>query len=449
MSGARTIGETRAYERPDSNSAKLWERAQRVLPGGNSRTTVYMSPRPIYAAEGEGCWIVDVDGDRRLDLLNNYTSLIHGHAHAAVTEAATRRLARGASFPLPTPEEIDLAAVIADRVDGVEQVRFTNSGSEAVMMAIKAARGFTGRPKIAKFEGAYHGSYDWAEVSLSSGPAEWGPADAPASTAYSKGTPPAVLEDVVVLPFNRTELAVARIEKEASHLAAVIIDPMPNRVGLIPARADFLRAMREVTTKHGICLIFDEVISFRLGYHGAQGLFDIRPDLTSFGKIIGGGFPVGAVGGRAEVMSVFDPRGGKPAVPHGGTFNANPVTMSAGLAAMQLMDEKAFDRIDELGRKLRSGMEACFERAGVPAAVTGMGSLFRLHPATRGFVDYRSAVSSKEENARLDQIHRQLIDHGILISPTGLGCLSTAVGEAEVEYFLEVLNACIRKGDGS
>jgi glutamate-1-semialdehyde 2,1-aminomutase len=450
MTAVRTTTETRAYAKPDSRSAKLWEQAQSVLPGGNSRTTVYMAPRPIYAAEGEGCWIVDVDGDRRLDLLNNYTSLIHGHAHPAITEAATRRLARGASFPLPTAEEIELATLIAERVASVDHVRFTNSGSEAVMMAIKAARGFTGRPKIAKFEGAYHGSYDWAEVSLGSGPDVWGPAEAPASIAYSKGTPQGVLDDVVVLPFNRTELAVARIEKEAKHLAAVLIDPMPNRAGLIPARRDFLQAMRDVTTKHGICLIFDEVISFRLGYRGAQGLFDIRPDLTSFGKIIGGGFPVGAVGGSAEVMAVFDPRGGKPLVPHGGTFNANPLTMAAGLAAMRLMDEKAFDRLDEVGRKLRSGMEACFERAGVPGAVTGLGSLFRVHPAAKNFVDYRSGAASKDEVARLDRVHRQLIDHGILISPTGLGCVSTAVGEAEVEYFLEVLNACLTsKGESA
>jgi glutamate-1-semialdehyde 2,1-aminomutase len=225
---------------------------------------------------------------------------------------------------------------------------------------------------------------------------------------------------------------------------------MPNRVGLIPARADFLRAIREVTAAHGICLIFDEVISFRLGYRGAQGVFGIRPDLTSLGKIIGGGFPVGAVGGRAEVMAVFDPRGGKPRVPHGGTFNANPVTMAAGLAAMQLMDEKAFDRLDEVGGKLRSGVQACLERAGVPGAVTGMGSLFRLHPAERAFVDYRSAVPSDADRARLDRLHRDLIDHGILLAPTGLGCLSTAVGEAEIEYFLEVLNACIHKqGDSA
>lgn len=442
MTALRTVPATRAYADPDSGSARLWRKAQDVLPGGNSRTTVFMAPHPIYAAEGEGCWVIDVDGDRRLDVLNNYTSLIHGHAHPVVTEAATRRLARGASFPLPTPEEVELAALMVERVPGVDRVRFMNSGSEAVMMAIKAARGFTGRHKIAKFEGSYHGSYDYAEVSLGPSPTEWGPLEAPASIAYSKGTPPSVLEDVVVLPFNYPELAAARIEREARHLAAVILDPMPNRVGLIPARAEFLRRIREVTAAHGILLIFDEVISFRVGYHGAQGVFGVTPDLTTFGKIIGGGFPVGAVGGRAEVMTVFDPRGGKPAVPHGGTFNANPVTMAAGLAAMRLMDRDAYTRLDETGEKLRSGVRACLERAGLPGAVTGLGSLFRIHPSDRPFVDYRSAVSDDAERRRLDRLHRELIDHGVLIAPTGLGCLSTAVTDAEIEYFLEVLLQC-------
>ena len=301
---------TRAYAHPSSTSARLYQQAQAVMPGGNSRTSVFMAPYPPYAAEGEGCWVLDVDGDRRLDLLNNYTSLIHGHAHPAITAAATRRLARGASFPMPTPEEVELASLLVERLPAVDQVRFTNSGSEAVMMAMKAARGFTGRPKIAKFEGAYHGSYDYAEVSLGSTAENWGPLAEPASVAYSRGTAPSVLADVVVLPFNRPELAARLIERHARELAAVIIDPVPNRVGLMPATPELLETLRAVTAAHGILLIFDEVISFRIGYHGAQGYFGARPDLTSLGKIIGGGFPVGAVGGRAEVMAVFDPRGG-------------------------------------------------------------------------------------------------------------------------------------------
>jgi glutamate-1-semialdehyde 2,1-aminomutase len=439
----RPLGQTRRWAEPGSKSAALFARAQGVLPGGNTRTTVYMAPYPPYAASGEGCWITDVEGDRRLDCLNNYTALIHGHAHPAIVEAATRRLAQGSSFPLPTPEEIELAALICDRLASAERVRFTNSGSEAVMMAIKGARAHTGRPKIAKCEGAYHGSYDYAEVSLASSPESWGSLDAPASTVYSRGTPPAVLDDVVVLPFNYAEQAVARIERAAKDLAAVVVDPVPNRVGLMPARREFLQALRDVTRAHGIVLIFDEVISFRVGYHGAQGAFGVTPDVTTLGKIIGGGFPVGAVAGRADVMAVFDPTKGPPPAPHGGTFNANPVTMAAGLAAMRLLTPEAFARLDDLGAKLRASLDACFARAGVPGRATGMGSLFRLHAVDRELRDYRSARTTPEESARLVRIVRRLMEHGVLISVTGLGCLSTPMGDAELEGLIETVAAVL------
>jgi glutamate-1-semialdehyde 2,1-aminomutase len=441
---SKTLPVTRRYADPDSKAARLHRQARSLMPGGNSRTSVFMAPYPPYAAEGAGCWLVDVDGDRRLDLLNNYTSLIHGHAHPSITEAASARLARGSSFPLPTSEEVDLAALLVERLPAVEQVRFTNSGTEAVMMAIKGARGFTGRSKIAKFEGAYHGSYDYAEVSLSSAPENWGSLAEPASVAYAQGTPPAVLADVVVLPFNHPAMAVRRIEQHARELAAVIVDPVPNRAGLMPASRELLESLRAVTAAHGIVLIFDEVISFRIGYHGAQGHFGVNPDLTSLGKIIGGGFPVGAVGGRADVMAVFDPSGGTPRVPHAGTFNANPVTMAAGLAAMRLMDRAAFDRLAELGAKVRDSVAACFKDAGIAGSVTGVGSLFRVHPSDRALVDYRSSRHDPAEAARLDRIVRFLLDHGVLISTTGLGCLSTPIGDAEVEGFLEVLAAALR-----
>jgi glutamate-1-semialdehyde 2,1-aminomutase len=206
----------------------------------------------------------------------------------------------------------------------------------------------------------------------------------------------------------------------------------------MPANREFLDSLRAVTAAHGILLIFDEVISFRIGYHGAQGHFGIRPDLTTLGKIIGGGFPVGAVGGRAEVMAVFDPTGGKPAVPHGGTFNANPVTMAAGLASMRLMDRAAFDRLAELGAKLRDGLAACFKDEGVAGSATGVGSLFKIHPSDRAPSDYRSSRQEPEAAARLDRTVRFLLDHGVLLSTTGLGCLSTPIGDAEIEGFLEV-----------
>jgi len=440
----RALTRTARWAQADSKSAALFARAQGVLPGGNSRTTVYMAPYPPYAASGEGCWVTDVEGDRRLDCLNNYTALIHGHAHPAIVEAATRRLAQGASFPMPTPEEIDLAALLCERLPSAERVRFTNSGSEAVMIALKGARAFTNRPKIAKFEGAYHGSYDYAEVSLASTPDNWGSLAAPASTAYSRGTPPAVLDDVVVLPFNHTEQTIARIEREAGQLAAVLVDPVPNRVGLVPARVEFLKALRDVTRQHGIVLVFDEVISFRVGYRGAQGLFGVTPDMTTLGKIIGGGFPVGAVAGSAQVMSVFDPtRGGPPAAPHGGTFNANPVTMAAGLVSMRLLTEQAFARLDELGARLRASLDDCFKQAGVTGRAAGLGSLFRLHAVDRELTDYRSTRTTSAESERLVRLVRRLMEHGVLMSITGLGCLSTPMGEAELEGLVETFAAVL------
>jgi len=211
----------------------------------------------------------------------------------------------------------------------------------------------------------------------------------------------------------------------------------------MPARREFLRALREVTERHGIVLIFDEVISFRVGYHGAQGAFDVLPDMTTLGKIIGGGLPVGAVTGRADVMAVFDPRGGQPRAPHGGTFNANPVTMAAGLAAMRLLTPEAYARLDELGAKLRGSLEACFKHAGVAGAVTGMGSLFRVHPTDRELVDYRTTRTTPEESDRLRRLVQGLLEHGVLISVTGLGCLSTPMGDAELESLVETFAAVL------
>jgi glutamate-1-semialdehyde 2,1-aminomutase len=258
-----------------------------------------------------------------------------------------------------------------------------------------------------------------------------------------------VLEDVVVLPFNYTEQTIARIEREAGTLAAVLVDPVPNRVGLVPARLEFLKALREVTRKHGIVLIFDEVISFRVGYHGAQGVLGVTPDMTTLGKIIGGGFPVGAVAGTAEVMAVFDPtRGGPPAAPHGGTFNANPVTMAAGLVSMQLLSREAFARMDELGTKLRGSLDDCFKQAGVAGRVTGLGSLFRLHAVDRELSDYRSTRTTAAESERLVRIVRRLMEHGVLMSITGLGCLSTPMGVAELEGLVETFAAVLEMERG-
>ncbi|MBZ0148344.1 MAG: aminotransferase class III-fold pyridoxal phosphate-dependent enzyme, partial [Pseudorhodoplanes sp.] len=323
-------------------SQALYERAKRSLPGGNTRTTVYHAPFPVYATRGEGCRVFDADGVARIDCINNFTAMIHGPAHPKIAEAVMQQAKLGTAFGMPTESEIVLAETLCARVASVERVRFTNSGTEAVMMAIKAARAFTGRPKIAKCEGAYHGSYDYAEVSLDTPPEYWAAND-PKSVAYSKGTPEGVLADVVTVPFNDAAASIELIRRHGASLAAILVDPMPNRAGMVPADREYLLALRAVADEVGAVLIFDEVITFRLGFNGAQARFSVTPDLTVFGKIIGGGFAVGAVGGSANIMSVFDPTRGKPALPHGGTFSANPMTMRAGQVAMTLLDQDAFD----------------------------------------------------------------------------------------------------------
>lgn len=430
------------YPDPRSRSKALYDRAVASLPGGNSRTTVFMSPYPIYAARGEGCRVWDVDGNVFIDCINNFTSLIHGHAHPRLVEAATRQIALGTAFGLPTESEIDLAELLASRLPAVDQLRFANSGTEAVMMALKAARAFTGRPKIAKCEGAYHGAYDYAEVSLDPTPDAWG-RNTPVSVAYAKGTPENVLADVVTIPFNDPEAAVSLIREHGAELAGVLVDPMPNRAGLVPADRAYLEALRAVTRETGALLIFDEVITFRLGYHGAQGLWGIDPDLTTLGKIMGGGFPVGAIGGRAEVMAVFDPRHGKPALPHGGTFSANPVTMRAGLAAMELLDEAAFKRLDALGDAVRDGINTAFRKRGVPGRAVGLGSLLKIHFSEREIRDYRSAYITAQEARRQAVFNRGLLDRGILAAGYGLMALSTPMTSAETDAIVAAVDASL------
>ena len=425
-----------------SRSKALNDRARASMPGGNTRTTVFMKPYPVYAERGGGCRVWDVDGAARIDCINNFTSLIHGHAHPVLVQAAYEQMKLGSAFGMPTASEVDLAELLCARVLSVEQIRFSNSGTEAVMMALKAARAFTGRPKIAKCEGAYHGAYDYAEVSLETHPTDWvqGP---PASVAYAKGTPKGVLDDVVTIPFNDVDGAVSLIRAEGASLACILVDPLPNRAGLAPAERGYIQALREVASEVGALLVFDEVISFRLGHGGAQPIWGVPADLTTFAKIIGGGFPVGATGGRADVMAVFDPSNGRPLLPGGGTFSANPVTMRAGLASMALLDHAAFTRLDAMGERMRHGIDEAFHRHGMPGGSTGMGSLLKIHFADRLVRDYRSAHMTAAESARQSAFVRALLNAGVLVAPNGLMALSTPMTDADIDTVVEAVDIAL------
>jgi glutamate-1-semialdehyde 2,1-aminomutase len=415
------------FDDPRSHSRALFERARQVIPGGTSKANLHVRPHPFYLAEGHGCRVTDVDGVERLDAINNFTALIHGHAFPPVVDAVSRQLARGTAFSASTPEEVALAELLVERVPGLERIRFGNSGTEAVMMAIKAARAFTGRDRIAK----YHGYYDDVQVSFSSRPDDWGPDDTPASVPSSGGIPKHRVLETLVLPWNDRDACERLVTQHAQELAAVLVDPLSNRMGFIPPADGFLAFLRQLTRRHGILLVFDEVISFRVGYHGAQGRYGGDPDLTAFGKIIGGGFPIGATGGRAEVMEVFDPGARGPRIASGGTFSANPVSMTGGLATMRAMTPAEFDRLDALGARLRARLGEVFRAAGVPGQAAGEGSLFRLLYTDRPLRSYRDVDQAAE--ARMERLFRALLDAGVLIHTTGLGCLSTPMGDREVE----------------
>lgn len=270
-----------------SKSAALYEQALKVLPGGNSRHTVFFQPYPIYAARGEGARIWDVDGVSRLDFINNYSALIHGHNHPEIVAAIIAQAQKLLAISLPTPNEIELANIICERLPGVDQVRFTNSGTEGVMMSIKAARAYTGRRLIAKVEGAYHGSDDTASVSTNPNTALWGEELTPVSVP-EMGSGPGAAADVILLPMNQTEASRAILRAHSAQLAGVIIDPLVKNLGYEMATPDYLAMLREETSSSGALLIFDEVYSLRLGHGGAQGATGIVPDLSAMGKIIGG-----------------------------------------------------------------------------------------------------------------------------------------------------------------
>jgi glutamate-1-semialdehyde 2,1-aminomutase len=435
--------------RPTTASARLYAEACRYLPGGTSRLHYYYPPWPIFAHAGEGCTLTDVDGVTRLDCLNDMTALIHGHGNRQIKAAIAEQLERGVAFSEPSEPEVRLARLMVERVDSVEQIRFANSGTEAVMLAIKLARAFTGRSRIAKFEGFYHGYYDYVQVSTGGTPATWGPASAPASVASSGGLAAGVPDEVLTLPYNDQEGVTRLLEREGRELACLIVDPLSNRAGFPAPAPGFLDFLRQSTRDHGMLLVYDEVISFRIAYGGAQGKYGGHPDLTAFGKVIGGGLPVGAVGGRAEVMALLDPRHGQPAVASGGTFSANPLTMAAGLAAMTQLTPAEYDRLDRLGELLRRQATAVFAAAGLPGQLTGDGSLFRILLTAGPVVDYRSSLAGAAPADSLARLHRALLDEGVIVSAAGLGCLSTPMTEATVGEIVAALERAVARQSGA
>ena len=430
-------------ERTGTQSTQWFDRALEVLPGGVSspvRAFGSVGGTPPVIQSGDGAHVIDVDGNRYLDFVGSWGPLILGHANRHVVKAVVEAAKRGTSFGAPSAVEIELAEEVVAAYPGIEQVRFVSSGTEAVMSAVRLARGATERDIIVKFSGCYHGHVDHLLVAAGSGLATFG-------TPSSQGVPEPSASLTRVLPLDDDDALAALFDREGGRIAAAIIEPVPANNGLLLQRPRFLATLRELCTRHGALLIFDEVISgFRLGPGGAAALYGVQPDLATFGKVIGGGMPVGAFGARREIMRHLAPGGG---VYQAGTLSGNPVAMAAGLATLRrLRRHDCREGLDELGQYLKQRLGSVLNRAGVPAAVVRIGSIFWI--AWGSTAAPTSAEAIHPDAARIYRVvFHGLLERGIALAPSAyeVGFLSLAHTPGHIDQLADALGEVLENMD--
>ncbi len=414
--------------------------AKKYLPGGDTRTTTYFEPYPVYMHKGRACFIYDVDGNRYLDFVNNYTSLIHGHAHPQTVEAAQNQLERGSILGAAAEIQYVHAKRLIQRMPFLETVRYCNSGTEATLFAIRAARAFSGKDGIIKMDGGYHGSHDIAEVNLNPDIK----ADSLPGINVDPGVATSQLADVHVAPFNDLEALEAVLKTKAKEVAAIILEPMMGAGGMIPPLPNYLNGVRELADRYHVLLIFDEVLTFRLSVGGLQQVESVRPDLTALGKIIGGGFPVGAFGGRKDIMALFDPTRTN-ALMHGGTFNGCNITLTAGLATLEAYGQAEAERLNSLGDRLKSGFSRVLKKHGINGCLSGIGSLNQVHLTPSPPLNAKEAAICRSRFSEIFRLlHLELMNRGIYSAPArSMFILSTPMMEAEIDHAIEVFQETV------
>jgi len=423
-----------AYLKRIPQSRKALSAAAKVMPGGDSRITTFFYPCPLFFDKGSGCRVIDVDGNEYIDFHNCYSALIHGHAYPKIVAAVRETVERFApAVGAPTTLITGWADALCRRVASVDKVRFCNSGTEAAMMALRAARAFKKRDKILKPEGGYSGSYDTV-----------------VHPSNAAGLPKSIRTEQLMVPFNDKEAAARTIQANKDELACVIVEGMMGAAGQVPSKDGYLEFLREETLANDVLLVLDEVMTLRLEYGGMQQTYALKPDITIFGKIIGGGFPAGAWGGREEIMELFDPIKGRalvkesPGLPamaelfHGGTFNANPVVAGAGKAALENLTSRDIGRINSLGESLAMGIRDVFAKLKIKAQVTGIGSLQNLHFTPEPVVDFKTAQTNRKE--LIHMIHLGLLERGIFLPARGLFAVSLPMTAKEINWAINAVH---------
>jgi len=423
----------------NEKSRALFERAQLLMPGGvNSPVRAFkaVGGTPFFVAKGEGCYLWDVDGNRFVDFVCSWGPLILGHAHPEVVAAVKEAVERGTTYGAPTELEVALAEKIQQAFPSMEMLRLVNSGTEATMSAIRAARGYTGRKKIVKFEGCYHGHADYLLVKAGSGAATFGIPD-------SAGVPEGTAQDTIVLPYNDIEAFNKTMDAMGEEIAAVIVEPIAGNMGVVLPKPEFLAALRQQTEKHGVVLIFDEVITgFRVAYGGAQSLYGIKPDMTCLGKIVGGGFPLAAYGGRKEIMQTVAPLG---PVYQAGTLSGNPVAVTAGLKTLEILErDNPYPELERRTKQLTQVISEAAKEAGVPVQINQIASMFTVFFTDQPVVDYASARRS--DTQRYARFFHALLERGVYFPPSQFEAafLSTAHDDEALSFAQEAVRSAMK-----